>query len=204
MAKRKIDCDLNDIIGSYMRNKKYEKSLKLFKDKGQMKNDQTKMLKRFFDYLKEKEIEKENQPDDELGFEINFGGYQPDKSARLNEQGNSEKKRSKIDGESKKKTEVPKEFLKKIQKLGMKVEDADVLYESKIDWTAVYSDNKIYCTDRGCNFYTNIDHDDLANHMTVQHNYGKYPCTNAHCSFVAYSQVSLKFKRYFGSKKIHG
>ena len=109
-----------------------------------------------------------------------------------------------IDGEIKKKTEVPKEFIKKIQRLGMKVEDADVLYESKIDWTAVYSNNKIYCTNRGCNFNTNIDLDDLSNHMTAQHNYGKYPCTDAHCNFVAYSQVSLTFKYYFELQKIHG
>ena len=76
MAKRKIDCDLSDIVGSYMRNKKCEKSLKLFKEKGQMKNHQTQMLKKFFDYLKEKENDKENQQDDDLGFEINFGAYQ--------------------------------------------------------------------------------------------------------------------------------
>ena len=83
MAKRKIDCDLSDIIGSYMRKKKYEKSLTLLneKDKAQMKNDQTQMLKKFFDYLKEKETDKENHQDE--SFEINFGAYQPDKKVSL-------------------------------------------------------------------------------------------------------------------------
>ena len=104
-----------------------------------------------------------------------------------------EKKGPKIEGESKKKKEVPKEFIKKIEKLGMKVEDADALYASKIEWTAIYSENKIYCTDRGCNFYTKIDSDILTNHMKDSHNYGDYPCSHAHCNFVAYSKVSYRF-----------
>ena len=72
MAKRKIDCDLSDIVGSYMRDKKCEKSLKLFNDKGQMKNHQTQMLKKFFDYLKEKENDKENQQDDDFVLTCNL------------------------------------------------------------------------------------------------------------------------------------
>ena len=80
MAKRKIplDCSLNDIIGEHLKKAKCEKSLKLFEEKV----DQTKrpkMRKKFLNYLKEKEAEKENTKDDDLGFEINFGAYQQDK-----------------------------------------------------------------------------------------------------------------------------
>ena len=55
-------------------------------------------------------------------------------------------KHSKTKKSSKKreKTHVPKSFIQKIKRLGLKEEDAEVLYETKIDWTAVYSDNKIY------------------------------------------------------------
>ena len=143
MVKREIDCDLNDIIGSYFRKKKCEKSLKLFYEKvAQTKNDPAKILWKFFVYLKEKKTDKENVKDDDLGFEINFGGYQRYQSAlpvanRFNEQENLENKRSKIEGERKKKKEVPKEFIKKIKQLGMSIADAVILYETKIDWIAV-------------------------------------------------------------------
>ena len=84
MTKRKVDCDLNDIIGSYLREKKCEKSLKLFEEKnGQTKNDQRKKLMKFIKYLKEKEMVKENVKGDDLGFQINFGAYQPDKKVRI-------------------------------------------------------------------------------------------------------------------------
>ena len=77
-------------------------------------------------------------------------------------------------GDHTKKNDIPKEFMKKIRKLGMKEEDADILYRTKIDWTAVYSNNKIYCTETGCDFYTKLDNDDLKNHMISAHNYGEY------------------------------
>ena len=108
---------------------------------------------------------------------------------RSNEKRNLEKRQPKIEGESKKK-EVPKEFIKKIKKLGMKVEDADILYESKIDWTAVYSNNKIYCIEIGCDFYTKIDNEELTNHTIDCHDYGEYPCNQPHCNFVGFSMVS--------------
>ena len=93
-----------------------------------------------------------------------------------------------VDGEKKK--EIPKEFIKKIKKLGMKVEDAEALYTSKIEWTAVYSDNKIYCTEMACDFYTTIDSDILTKHMIDHHDYGKYPCGHPHCDFVGFSKVN--------------
>ena len=42
-----------------------------------------KMMEKFLKYLKEKEMEKENTRDDDLGFEINFGAYQPDKKVSV-------------------------------------------------------------------------------------------------------------------------
>ena len=60
------------------------KSLGLFEEKnGQTKNDQKKKLLKFIKYLKEKEMVKENVKDDDLGFEINFGAYQPDKKVLI-------------------------------------------------------------------------------------------------------------------------
>merc|ERR1711917_25391 len=85
----------------------------------------------------------------------------------------------------KRRTEVPKEFIKKIRNLGMKVEDAEILFKSKIDWTAVYSDNKIYCVEPGCDYSTKIDSEDLTNHMINVHKYGDHPCTHDQCDYVA-------------------
>ena len=75
----------------------------------------------------------------------------------------------------------------------MKVEDAEVLYTSKIEWSAVYSENTIYCTEPGCDFNTKIDNGILTEHMIERHNYGEYPCGHAHCNFVAYSKVRHLF-----------
>ena len=84
MAKRKIpaDCQLNDIIGEHLKKSKCEKSLKLFEEKVG-KTKRAKMTKKFLIYLKEKEAEKENIRDENLGFEINFGAYQPDKKVSV-------------------------------------------------------------------------------------------------------------------------
>ena len=84
MAKRKIPIEwsLNDIIGEYLKEVKCEKSLKLFEEKvGQRKK--AKIMEKFLNYLKEKEAEKENIKDEDLGFEINFGTYQPDKKVSI-------------------------------------------------------------------------------------------------------------------------
>ena len=34
-----------------------------------------------------------------------------------------------------KKIDIPKDFIKKIKKLGMNVDDAEILFKSKMDWT---------------------------------------------------------------------
>ena len=93
--------------------------------------------------------------------------------------------------EKRKRTDIPKEFIKKIKNLGMNVEDAELLFKSKIDWCAVYSDNKIYCVEPGCDFVTNIDSVKLTNHMVDVHKYGEYRCNYDHCEYVAASKVKI-------------
>ena len=79
MAKRKIDCSLDEIVGEYLKKKKFEKSFKLFEKVKHKNNDLNKTLERLFGYLKKTEPEKENMEHEDLGFEINFGVYQPEK-----------------------------------------------------------------------------------------------------------------------------
>ena len=73
----------------------------------------------------------------------------------------------------------------------MKMEDTEALYKSKIDWTAVYSNNKIYCTELTCDYSTKIDDGDLTNHMIDVHKYGEYNCDDHHCNYVGYSKKTL-------------
>jgi len=94
----------------------------------------------------------------------------------------------KIETERRKKN-IPKEFIRKIENLGMKVEDAEVLLMSKIDWTAVYSENKIYCVEPGCSYFSKITTEDLTNHMINAHKYADFPCDYDYCDYVAYSKV---------------
>ena len=155
------------------------------------------MLGKFFDYLKTLQTEKENigMKLDDLGFDINFGGYQPEKKASSKPIGKYEFKskgheRKSFGGDQ---DEVPKEFIQKIKELGMKEEDADILYQTKIDWTAVYSENKIFCTETKCDFYTKIDNEVLTKHMINKHKYGEYPCLHPNCSFIGYSKVNILF-----------
>ena len=53
MAKRKIDCSLDEIVGEYLMKRKCEKSRKLFEEKiGCHTNDGTKILENLLNYLK--------------------------------------------------------------------------------------------------------------------------------------------------------
>ena len=46
------------------------------------------------------------------------------------------------------KKKIPRSFMKRIKKLGFKEKDAEVLFQTKLDWTAITSDCKIYCVER--------------------------------------------------------
>ena len=76
MAKRKIDCSLNDFIIDYLKKRKYERTLKLFEDKNEgPEKENTRICDNFLNYVIQVESKKEAEIDD-LGFEINFGAFQ--------------------------------------------------------------------------------------------------------------------------------
>ena len=87
---------------------------------------------------------------------------------------------------------LPKTFLETIKKLGLREQDAETLYSTKINWTAVFSDNKIFCPERGCDFSTEISKDnaELQAHMENVHQWGDFPCTAKNCFYICYSKVS--------------
>ena len=188
MSKRGSDCT-NEFVIKYLKKAKYEKTLKLFAGKiGESKACTSAAHKKFTNYLKQKERTTKNANNDDLGFEINFGAYQQELKlpATIDRKGIGEKTGSKNEIAK----DVSNEFIKQILKLGMKVEDVELLYKTKINWTAVYSENKLYCTEHGCEFFTKIDGDELRNHMVVNHNYGEYPCPYQDCDYVGVSKVS--------------
>ena len=76
MAKRKIDCSLDDIVSEYLKKAKCEKSSKMFATERSGGIDHSKSLKKFSDFLEKSERENENYVEDDLGFEINFGAFQ--------------------------------------------------------------------------------------------------------------------------------
>ena len=71
MGKRKRECNLNDIIGGYLKKKNFEQTLKFFKEKVPIKNEKNaekagmpKKLRKFTKYSKEEirlRIAKENE-----------------------------------------------------------------------------------------------------------------------------------------------
>ena len=58
---------MDDIIGSYLKKRKFDESLKLFTNHVGQKNE-TKILQKFLAYLKANKIKRENTSDDDLGF----------------------------------------------------------------------------------------------------------------------------------------
>ena len=105
---------------------------------------------------------------------------------------NGERKKSEnASTDKKEKIDIPKDFMKTIKKLGLREEDAEVLYQTKIDWTAVYSENKIYCAEHFCDFSTTIDTEKLTNHMINVHKCGEYKCQDPYCNYIGYSQKNL-------------
>jgi len=199
MAKRKMDSGLDDIVMEYLKKVKYEKTSKMFETgRSGAISDHSKSLKKFLKFLKQSDNEKENRDvENDLGFEINFGAFQPvsfklpkkEEFKPLIEKRNQGPKKE----TEKRKIDIPKAFIKKIENLGMKVEDVEVLFKTQIDWTAVYSEDKIYCVEPGCNYFTKIDAEKLTNHMIHAHKYDDFPCEYGHCNYVAYSKKSLNY-----------
>ena len=76
MAKRKMDSCLDGMIINYMKKRKCEKTVKLLEEKFDGKYEDVRVTEKFLNYLRAKEVKKEIESDD-LGFEINFGAYEP-------------------------------------------------------------------------------------------------------------------------------
>ena len=80
MAKRKNECSLDNAIAGFLRKRKYRKTLKLFGSNVRNDGDlNSKFSDRFENFLKRKiknELKNKNV-DNGLGFEINFGAFQP-------------------------------------------------------------------------------------------------------------------------------
>ena len=86
MAKRKMDCSLDDIVMEYLKKVKCDKTPKMFGTDHSGESDHSKSLKKFMKNLRQSEIKKEKRIEDDLGFEINFGAFQPDPKVRFLQQ----------------------------------------------------------------------------------------------------------------------
>ena len=78
MAKRKIDCSLDEIVMEYLKKAKCEKSIKLLGMEHSGESDHSKPLKKFIKFLTKSKNKRENRNDEDLGFEINFAAFQPE------------------------------------------------------------------------------------------------------------------------------
>ena len=78
MSKRKVESSLDDIVIGYLKKVKCERTSKLLETERSGESDRSKSLKKFIIFLKQKDIKKEYHVEDELGFEINFGAFQPE------------------------------------------------------------------------------------------------------------------------------
>ena len=82
MAKRKADGTLNGFIINFLKNGRYERSLKLFEEKNECPNkENSRKYEKFMKHLMKKETKKQNENDD-LGFQINFDAYKPEAKVR--------------------------------------------------------------------------------------------------------------------------
>ena len=77
MAKRKIGCSLDDVVMEYLKKAKFAKASEMFGLESSNENDHSKSLKKFVKFLRQNETKKEHRLEDDLGFEINFGAFQP-------------------------------------------------------------------------------------------------------------------------------
>ena len=198
MVKRKRACSLEDFISGYFKRAKFDKSNSLFNKKNDENRESEKIRTKFVEYLKDQFAKEEINQEYDLGFEINFGKPEAKlpilKAERKNLSCSIRKNGTRKTDVKEKRMDIPIKFLEEIKKLKMNESDAEILYKTKINWTEAYSNNKIYCTEQNCDFYTKIKNDDeLTNHMITAHSYGEYPCTHPSCNFVGISKVIVLF-----------
>ena len=87
MVKRKADGTLNGFVINFLKNGKYERTLKgtLFEGETEcLKKENSRKYEKFMKYLMEIESKKQNENDD-LGFEINFEAYQHKPDPKVSE-----------------------------------------------------------------------------------------------------------------------
>ena len=190
--------DLDTFILEYMKFKNYARSGKLFESKIPKlvsRGNLQKTMKKFEKFMND--IDKVKAEDYDLGFEINFGSVSDPvkyKPFTVNQETKS-KHQKREQGKRSRKSDVPKEFLAKIEKLGFKKEHAGVLYDTKLDWTAMNSDSKIYCTQHGCDHDTVISEDCLRDHCINVHDWGEYPCDAIGCNYIGFSRKNLAYHK---------
>ena len=89
--------------------------------------------------------------------------------------------------------EIPKEFLTIARKFGIADAQADFFYEHRDSFHWELKEKQLlYCHARRCSYTTEIGPKALVAHMIEKHDYKEIPCTEAECSFVAYSQESIR------------
>ena len=82
MAKRKADGTLNGFVTNFLKNGRYERTLKLFEKKNEcLKTKNSRNYEKFMKHLVEMETKKQIENDD-LGFQINFDAYKPEAKVR--------------------------------------------------------------------------------------------------------------------------
>ena len=89
VAIEDANVELDSIVIEWMQLIKCEKSLKVFQsevvnEKDEVKTEQNKnsrVLEEFKKYLRDQDNDK-SQDDDDLGFEINFGGFRKESNVR--------------------------------------------------------------------------------------------------------------------------
>ena len=87
MTSRKAP-SLNEIVAAYLKRQKCERTLELFekptlKHIGCSNASVLRDLEAFVNYLEKKEVENKVKKEYDLGFEINFGAYQPNPKVKF-------------------------------------------------------------------------------------------------------------------------
>ncbi|CBY39438.1 unnamed protein product, partial [Oikopleura dioica] len=101
------------------------------------------------------------------------------------------------------KVNIPKAFKKLAEKVGLPKEHLAFFYENRgsFHWE-VKADKKLHCTGNNlhCKFTTDVKSKALVQHMIDSHGFGDYPCDKNDCSYVAYSENTLRYH----TSKFHG
>jgi len=154
------------------------------------RTNRLKTLEEFKKCLKRKEQKDERKPI-KLSFAIQKA---PERKTReIASVEKKQRKSAKKDKEEKKTVIIPEKFLKIARKFGLPEEHINFFYENResFHWESQEKTN-IHCPECACKFTTKASKGCLYDHMKTVHNYYDIPCEKADCSFVAYSEDSLR------------